>query len=341
MKLTNQVLIECGPHRVSSRSVSWNSNGSNLAMASSDRVARLWAIETSGAREVLVVSEHQAAVTKVRFHPTEASNLCTAAMDQTIRLWDVRQATQRAHGKIDLQSGKEPITVEWGGDSHHLAVTEEDGVIYVYDTRKLASSTQARGGRTSSSALKTFPMKPHIVEACQFSPDGNYLVTGSTVHREGMAELRIWPWNVQGDNESAVDSYPAHSGPIYTSQFSPDGRRLATGGADAIVGLWDVATMCCTHAIARRTKFIRSVAFSHDCKLVASSSEDDGIDLADSVDGSLVGVINLGSRPRSGGAEEVAWHPKEYLLACARTMPPMGIPPSPVTVTRLTIGSSQ
>jgi WD40 repeat protein len=130
-------------------------------------------------------------------------------------------------------------------------------------------------------------------------------------------------------------------------QFSHDGQQLVTGGSDAIVGLWDCgssnsssdssSSMVCTTTITRRLKFIRGTAFSHDSQLLAIATEEDGIDVADAKTGALVGTVNMGHRPRSGGAEHVAWHPKEYVMACARTDTPMGPPPAPVTVARLTI----
>jgi WD40 repeat protein len=228
----------------------------------------------------------------------------------------------------------------------------------VYDTRKISATAPtapaARGrdksNSNNSSALCTFNMAPWIAETCIFSPDGDHLVAGCTLRGEGTAELRIWPWKTAsststtdtvagaGQEPAGMVSYPAHAGPIYSMQFSNDGKQLVTGGSYAIVGLWDCAgSMVCTTTITRRLKFIRSTAFSHDSQLLAIATEEDGIDVADARSGALVGTVNLGHRPRSGGAEQVAWHPKEYVIACARTDTAMGPPPAPVTVAKLTI----
>ena len=42
-----------------------------LAFGSSDRLARLYSVEPTQAREVLVISGHQGPVTHVHFHPSE------------------------------------------------------------------------------------------------------------------------------------------------------------------------------------------------------------------------------------------------------------------------------
>jgi WD40 repeat protein len=387
-KVASTSLVDCGgPHRTNCRSVSWNSVGSYLATASSDRMARILEVTmlqntSPSARELLTVTGHTGPVLNVNFHPDQghASLLCTAAADASVRLWDVRGATQRAVGQIAVQHGQVVAAVEWcpsvSTSSPVLVVTERNGTVYVYDTRKLSSTApaptaqaaargsggqgQRAGSSNSSGALCTYNMAPWIPETCIFSPDGDYLVAGGTVRGEGTAELRIWPWKTATNtntntNTSATDtaagsgagqepdnmvSYPAHAGPIYSMQFSHDGKQLVTGGSDTIVGLWDcssAASMVCTTTITRRLKFIRSAAFSHDSQLVAIATEEDGIDVADATSGALVGTVNLGHRPRSGGAEQVAWHPKEYVLACARTDTAMGPPPAPVTVAKLTI----
>lgn len=338
LKLSNTTLIECGPHRVCSRSVSWDTLGSFLAMAASDRTVRLWTVE-NGSREVLVIS-HGAPVTKVRFHPSESTQLCTASADKTLRLWDVRGASQRALGKIDVLNGATPTSVEWSrSDSHVLAVLELDGMVYVYDVRKLAPATaieKSPSGRTRpSSALAAFSTKPFVPESFVFSPDGNYLIADSSGENGGA--LQFWPWKSE-PSEPAM-TFPSH-GPIYAMSFSPDYKFLATGGSDATVGIWSGDSMSCTHTVSRNLKYIRGVAFSHDSKILASSTESESIDLADAFTGDLVGLAPFGQR-RSCGAEEIAFHPKEYLLACARIDSPMGSPPSPMTVMKLSFSDAQ
>jgi WD40 repeat protein len=235
-------------------------------------------------------------------------------------------------GRIDLISsqrfGNSAASIEWApAGCSLLAVTENDDSVHLYDVRKLSFSVS--GGRPSSATpVHSFSLKPHRVKSCVFSPSGKYLVANTTFSGEGMGELRVWNWQEKETPEQHV-VYPAHTGAIYSHVFSPDGKRLVTGGRDAIVGLWDVASMVCTHVITRRTKFIRSVAFSHDSELVASGSEEDGIDLADAANGDFVGKIGR------GGADEVAFSPKAPLLAWARG-DVMGVPP-PVAVARINI----
>ena len=297
--------------------------------------------------------------------------MATLAQDRTIKLWDVRAGAgpQRSLGTISIRPAPRfTASMEWSRtDPLCLVVSEPNDTVHVYDVRKLA------GGSGTGSIVRSFALWPQRVESCRFSPNGEYLVAATTpLGGEGMGELRVWPYETTttfvgkkkqpkskdgslGEPPQRVVSFPGHTGPIVDFCFSPDGKRLATGGSDAIVGLWNVNDMVCTRTITRRTKYIRSVAFSHDSKLLASTSEEDGVDLAHAANGQYIQTIQLGNSNnnstggnnnnnsnggggamRLGGADEIDFHPRQHVLACARgdfsgTMGP------PVVIARLKI----
>ena len=322
----------------SSSSSSHNVHTSTNATSNSANIGRC--------SEVLVISGHSAPVDRVRFHPTEANCLCTSAMDSTVRLWDIRAGTERATGRVDVQSGKSATYLDFGGgggtsvgggSSSYLAITERDGSVHVFDSRKLSNATSnSRGGgrgnhnSTKSTPLSTFRIPGADMDACIFSPSGKHLVAATTKKGEMMADVRIWSWQ---DGSEAFDksiqnntqyTVPAHTGPIFSMAFSPDGKRLATGSSDSIVGVWDVATMCCAVSITKRLKFIRSVAFSNDSRWLANANEEDGIDIASAASGEHVGSLQLRENPTMGsfgGADEIAFNPTKsngHIIACAR-----------------------
>lgn len=400
LALRDQTLIECGGTRNKSRSVSWNSTGQYLASGSSDRFAKIFSVEhaTSGVgRELQSLTGHQATVERVRFHPTEPTVLVTAGNDATVRVWDARVAgASRCTGRIDLRADRKRYpapcvaSVEWhpgiapvgaaggnGGVLRYLVVAEKDDSVHVYDARRLsAGSTSSRGGRSgtapaqgSAEPVRSFNLRPDVLQEALFSPSGTHLVAATKSGTTGMGEIRAWAWDApasaEGEEETPKthSTFVGHTGPIYTLRFSPDGTRLASGGFDSLVGLWDVESMVCRRTIARRTKFVRSVAFSSDGGVVATSTEEDGIDIADSETGEQLGIVKLWSDERrqirsrlglgiqGGGADELCFHPRSMVLACARGFeghtaapgglaPPQNAVPAMVTVARLGFSSA-
>src|SRR5260370_32959128 len=96
--------------------------------------------------------------------------------------------------------------------------------------------------------------------AVAISGTGQYWAAGS---RRG--EVR--GWREGGQTLHLV--WPAHTDNVTTLTFSPDERRLATGGWDGSVKLWDLERGALLWT-DRHTNSINSVAFAPEGRLLAS-----------------------------------------------------------------------
>lgn len=112
-----------------------------------------------------------------------------------------------------------------------------------------------------------------------FSPDGDTLASASF---DGTVRL----WNVSeggGFGDPIGEPLRGHKGRIFAVRFSPDRdrRTLATGGADATVILWDVATREQIAVLNEHKAEVKSLAFSPNGRLLASGSWDGSVILWD------------------------------------------------------------
>ena len=237
--------------------------------------------------------------------------------------------------------------------SHALAVTERSGSrVVVYDTRKLSTSKLLTGGKAAGASSSedsnpailhvSEPRPKEIVETTIFGPgNGKHLICASQLlDNDTTSDLCVWDWTKttkrNGEGNSIEElRFPAHTEAIYAMALSPDGKRLATGGSDSIVGLWDTDTMVCTHTVTSRKKYIRAVAFSHDSQILAHGTEENDVELVNANNGQLIGQVSLGHR--RGGAEQIAWHPTLSLIACAR-LDTLG---APVAICKLNLSAGQ
>jgi WD40 repeat protein len=116
----------------------------------------------------------------------------------------------------------------------------------------------------------------------------------------------------------------AHDGWVEAVAFSPDGRHLATVGADRQLKLWESETLKLVKAAAAHTNYPRDVAFTADGKQLVTSGEDGLAILWDASGLKVLHRIDTGLRsdqqgqtPAVGGITRLTISPDGRWLALA------------------------
>ena len=202
-----------------------------------------------------------------------------------IRLWDVEKGQMKKTLAESTEKGLTFQQVVFSHDGKTIAAIADGffqgvlkGVVKIWDAKTFALKQTLEGGLQ--------------LAGLALSPDGRWVAAGNP------SEKKIGIWDARtGKLEKTLETGKVQPWPLV---FSPDSKFLAVGGQkedhSGQVQVWDAQSWKVMHVL-KHDKYVETVAFSANGKILASGGGDDFVQLWDAHKGerirSLKGVHNL------------------------------------------------
>jgi WD40 repeat protein len=224
-------------------------------------------------------------VRRARFSP-DGSLLVTGGDHSSVHVWDADSGGPVA----SLVAHAAAISDLAFTDPQHLVSVSADQTARVWDLDPVWRLERTLG------AIDQPEMIADRVQALDFSADAaQLLVAGGVPSRSG--ELQVW--NVI-DGARTLSLPQAHDDVIFAARFSPDGKRVATGGADKYLRTWDLASSQLLRRFEGHTNYVLGVAWKGDGQVLVSAGGDNTLKVWDAETADQQRTIENISKPVTG-----------------------------------------
>lgn len=251
-----------GGHRQAVTGITWHPSGKGLATFSTDDTVRLWALE--GGKELRAFAGLDTRGQAASLSPDGKYLAALTRERRSAVVWDA------ASGKKVWERAAEGRARQWGmafaPNSKTLAVSGEDGPVRLHDVVARKEVAALNGPKVAALAVafspdgrflacvanqmpgptlflwdltaggppRTMTSRALHFARMAFTPDGRVLVMtgqsgGLLLFETATGQLRLAP--------------PGHRNGTHALAISPDGRYLATGGADQTFIVWDLTVV--------------------------------------------------------------------------------------------------
>ena len=218
-------------------------DGTWLAAGGVDRMIRLY--RGPEMKPGPVLEGHQGTIIDIAIS-ADGRLMASADANRQVLLWKLGESRPLASWK---EAGRVPCSMAFTADGSQLAVGSADGTVVV---RAGGSGKMIAAGRGTGSPLLSLA----------FSPTGDRLAggyaNGHAVVWE-VARLQEPPAVFTGHTNASVG--PVWN-PVQAVAFHPDGKRIASAGADRTVRVWDSVTRTADRSLVGHGDWITGLAFS-------------------------------------------------------------------------------
>lgn len=222
---------------------------------------RTQVIELGDAEETLRLETKGSGAVFAACWSPDVETIAASSFDGGVRLWDPKS------GELvrTIKTGNAPANwVEFSPDGKHLLVASTEGLLTGSPGSQLTEFDISTGGRIKARAFDT------TISQFSFDPSGQRLLIATT----GDAHiLRAGDWELRQTLAYPTGAPDSHRGPVVALAASPDGKWIATGGADTFVKIWELENLQQPTTLEDgHTSAVADVAFSQDGVWLASVS---------------------------------------------------------------------
>ena len=287
-------------HQQTVHTVAWSPDGKTLASGADDAQVFIW--DTGGAVKVNI--NHPAAVSSLAWSP-DGQRLATAS-GNLVAFFNA--ANGNAVARPNAEHTQPVTSLAWAAQGAQQVVSgSQDFTAVVWNTNTYTAQTVYR--------LHTI-----AIENVAWTSDGLDVASSSAG-----GFVRLW---VAANGQDVHAHYQDAMTPMRALQFSPTAPRLAVGGDDGVVRIWDMATTCqnvvgqgvlnsqCMDVPERihvSTQIVRTLAWSHDGKYLAVGADDGIVSVWDPANAQRP----LLTIQQNAAIMSVSWSPDNRMLAIA------------------------
>jgi len=227
-------------HSAKVKCLAFSSDGAWLASGSADKTIRLWNAKTGQLKTTL--EGHSRGVLCVAFAPG-GKTLASGSADENVKIWNVERGCEETPAPFERRGKRGPIvSLAFSADGGNLA-TVTPQVVEAWELAPPRRQSTFKGKQKGS-----------VWWSARYSPQGMLWAIGSGVKyahairvstKQGLStgsyqskNNEISLWDAKTGRE--LRRFGGHREAVKAVDLAPDGTRLASGGGDKTVMLWEV-----------------------------------------------------------------------------------------------------